>query len=180
MNKKRIFLIAAILFVIIGGILIVGQDKKENVDDVAKHNQQVLENAGKEEKLAEGVISSDDATYEEWLSAAAVTAVSLTYPEFQIESICTESKTKLSNSNNSKGVYITIVVDGKKYVINSKPLSKERSAEGTIDVYEEKLGYATFDRVSNSSVPKKVTEITMESLDNLISRCELVSLYEHY
>lgn len=181
MNKKKLLIITIVVAaVLVCGGIFAGSKSKDDPDKIAEHNKQVLENADKEEKLDKGVISSKDATYEEWLSAAAVTAVSLTYPDFQLEGIYTDSESDLNDHKNSKGVYLKFTAAGSDYTICAKPLDEERTEKGTIDLYEEKLGFATFDAVKSSDIPKDAKELPMKSLEKLIGKCSLVSLYEHY
>lgn len=209
-NKKMIavILIIAAVAAIAIGCSVMDKDKKENMDDVEKHNQQVLDDLYKDsekESDKESDKSSDvkdkesdkdsdkdsddknsddkddNETYEQWVAAASVTAISLTYPDFEIESILAASDTDFGDKEDSKGIYVIFNSSGKKYAVFSKPLKEERSDKGTVDLYGQEIGFATFDMVEPGEIDKKkMKEIKVENLNELISKSTLISLYEHY
>ncbi|MEE1038806.1 MAG: hypothetical protein U0K95_06530 [Eubacterium sp.] len=206
-NKKMIavILIIAAVAAIAIGCSVMDKDKKENMDDVEKHNQQVLDDLYKDsekESDKESDKDSDDKnsddkdedsdasdtdenndseTYEQWVAAASVTAISLTYPDFEIESILAASDTDFGDKEDSKGIYVIFNSSGKKYAVFSKSLKEERSDKGTVDLYGQEIGFATFDMVEPGEIDKKkMKEIKVENLNELISKSTLISLYEHY
>lgn len=121
-----------------------------------------------------------DGSYEHWLSAAMVMAVSLEYPQFELEGVWAASATELSESANSAGAFLLIRVNGREVLIHSRPLSGERSQTGTRDLYTAQLGFATFDEVDRSSVDlSKLKELKLEQLSDMIAQSLLVTLYGH-
>ena len=99
----------------------------------------------------------------------------------ELQEIMTATKTGMSEMDQSEGVYVKFISGGETIIIHSKPLNAERTKEGTVDLHEEKLGFATFDRVSADTMEgKELTAIDMNALSELISESLLVSLYEHY
>lgn len=183
MNKKKLIAIVLVVAValICGGIFL-GSKEGSGADDVGKKNQKVLEEAAKgEDKLAPGVIASSEATYEQWLSAATVTAVSLTYPDFELEGIYAASETEKADGQKSKGVYVVFTSGGDEIIVESKPLDEERTEKGTVDLYEQGLGFATFDKVNKDDIDTdEMTSVDIDSLKDVMAKATLVSLYEHY
>ena len=195
-NKKMIavILIIAAVAAIAIGCSVMGGDKKENTEDVAKHNQQVLDDLTDDKDDESDKDSKDkdkdkdktgadikDATYEQWMAAASVTAISLTYPDFEIDSILAASDTDFGDKEDSKGIYVIFNSSGKKYAVFSKSLKEERSDKGTVDLYGQEIGFAAFDMVEPGEIDKKkMKEIKVENLNELISKSTLISLYEHY
>ena len=195
-NKK--ILIAVICLLILGvGIAVISglsdddTEKSENNDsaqtetETSEEGESVIldrddvKDDGKQEQIE--ITEKEDASYEEWLAAGAVTAFSLYYPDFEFEEILFVSETELNVRRESKGVYICFVTGGEKVVIHSKPLDKERTKAGTVDLYSQDLGFATFDTVDAGGIKDGDYEsIGVKQLDTLISQSMLVSLYEHY
>lgn len=121
-----------------------------------------------------------DGSYEHWLSAAMVMAVSLEYPQFELVGVWAASATEISESAGSDGVFLLIRVNGREVLIHSRPLSGERSQTGTRDLYTAQLGFATFDEVERSSVDlSKLKEFRLEQLSDMIAQSLLVTLYSH-
>lgn len=121
-----------------------------------------------------------EASYEEWLAAAQVVAVSMRYKEFDISHIYLTSETRLSQKEKSTGVYVEFLSGGEKIRICSKPLAKEREEQGTVDLYTKDLGFATFDQVNPEEIHTEGwKEVQMKDLETLISQSMLVSIYEH-
>lgn len=121
-----------------------------------------------------------DGSYEHWLSAAMVMAVSLEYPQFELVGVWAASATEISESAGSDGAFVLIRVNGREVLIHSRPLSGERSQAGTRDLYTAQLGFATFDEVERSSVDlSKLKELKLEQLSDMIAQSLLVTLYGH-
>ena len=182
LNKK--ILIIAILLAIVCIALVFSALSNNNTDTPQQDNEnkQEISNPGSNETNEEIVeIDSKEASYEEWLAASMVTAVSLNYSNFEIEEILLASETKLNSHAESEGVYIKVSISGEKFIIHSKPLAEERTEAGTIDIHSQNLGYATFDSVDIGSIDgKQYEKVEMDELNTLISQSILVSLYEHY
>lgn len=126
------------------------------------------------------IIEKNDASYERWLAASMVTAVSMQYTEFEIDGIYLTGETDLSEKMESAGAYIVFTADGTETAIHSVPLDAERTDAGTTDLYTRDLGFATFDTIDPSQIDTGSCEqIEMDELTDLISQSLLVSLYEH-
>lgn len=121
-----------------------------------------------------------DGSYEHWLSAAMVMAVSLEYPRFELVGIWAASATELSQAADSAGAFVLIRVDGREVLLHSRPLSGERSRAGTRDLYTAQLGFATFDEVDALSVDlSRLREFSVEDISDMIAQSLLVTLYGH-
>lgn len=119
-------------------------------------------------------------SYEQWLCAAQLMAVSIYYPDFQLEGMYTASATALGESKNSSGAYICFTSGGEEYLIRSLPLSGLRSEAGTTDLETAQLGYATFDRLDPGSVDLSAMEKQdLEELGQLVDFSMLVTLYSN-
>lgn len=126
------------------------------------------------------LVEKVEATYEEWLAAGMVVAISMEYPEFEIEGIYLAGETDLSERQNSSGVYVVFTADGTKQTVHGFPLAAERTQKGTVDLHTMDLGFAAFDPVETASVNTGACrQIGMEDLSELIAQSILVSLYEH-
>ena len=192
MKNKTIvlFVLGLLIVVIVLGVWLIqnGKDNYNNTDTPITAadalNEKLKGNDPNDEIGSAGddhAISSEDACYEEWLAASMVTAISLTYPDFEPQEILAASETGMSKMEQSEGVYIKFTSNGETIVVHSKPIEKERTKKGTVDLHEEKLGYATFDVVSDDKLDDEgLTAIDMDSLSELITESLLVSIYEHY
>ena len=180
-NKKLILLISGVLIlVLILGVCLLKDEAKnyDKTDDPAAISETLYEN---EQQGDDITISSEEAVYEEWLAASVVTAISLSYPDFELQEILAASETGMGEMEQSEGVYVKFNSGGETIVIWSKPLNAERTENGTVDLHEENLGFATFDTVTADSLNgKELKSIDMNALSELIAESLLVSLYEHY
>lgn len=122
-------------------------DKEEN-----SMNESDIDNEADPQQGTTGTIQKADASYERWLAAAMVTAISLHYPDFEINGIYLTAETELSSASQSSGAYVIFTSDGESLVIYSKPLEEERTEAGTVDLYTMDLGFATFDEVNAETV----------------------------
>lgn len=131
------------------------------------------------ERLDNDLPQKTDASYERWLAAAMITAVSFQYPGFEIKNIYLTEETDMARKNESMGVYVTFSSDAETRTIYAKPLEKERVETGTIDLYTMDLGFATFDIVNIEDIDtSRMQTVGTEALTELISQSMLVSLYE--
>lgn len=120
-----------------------------------------------------------EAPYEDWLSAAVLTAISMEHPAFEPGEFYRAGDTELGNGSASAGVYITFSADGEAKCIHAVPLDGERSAGGTKDVYTDVIGFASFDEVSPSEIPGEFYVEEIEGINELITQSTSVSLYAH-
>ncbi|MCD7946467.1 MAG: hypothetical protein LUF81_07680 [Clostridiales bacterium] len=123
--------------------------------------------------------TQEEAPYEHWLAAAVISGISMNYPDFEAVSYYASGTAELSGADASGGIYVLFTSDGEQLCIYAVPLQEERSEAGTVDVYSEVVGYATFDMVSASDIPAEYTEITIENLNDLITQSVRVMLCEH-
>lgn len=181
-NKKKylqwlvaivIFAVCAVIIVLAAGELISNRSEEE------PEAGEVIEN-GTEEPNQMEIVERADASYERWLAAGMVTAISMQYPDFSIEGIYLSGETELSDKSESKGAYVVFTANGAETAIHSVPLDAERTDAGTTDLYTRDLGFATFDTIEPSQIDTGSCEqIEMEDLNDLISQSLLVSIYEH-
>lgn len=134
-----------------------------------------------EEKPQEVLIQEKkDAPYEHWLAAGMVVAISMKFPEFELEDIYLTAETEVFDKSSSEGVYIVFESEGEIVMIHSEPLAEERKESGTTDLYTEYLGFSTFDTVKKDvNELKDCKKIEPDQLNELISQSLLVSIYEH-
>lgn len=173
-NKKMILIFIGIIIVVIATFFIISNKNNET-----KYGEDIP--VVKEEPNAKAkIIKKKDASYEEWLAAAMMVAVSLKGEEFDVEHIYYKEETSLENKENSEGVYLIYKTGGKSVCVKSTPLEKERSKKGTVDISTQDLGFATFDTVNkNDKDFNGWKEIKEDSISDLISQSMLVSLYEN-
>lgn len=119
-----------------------------------------------------------DGSYEQWLAAAGIFGVTMEYPEFQLLGIYAPGQTPVENRQSSAGVYIHILFEDQPLLIHCAPLSAERSAKGTTDIYTRELGYNTFDLVDASAVAlDTMPQLQMQELEIYFEQTILPSLY---
>lgn len=140
-----------------------------------KEVEKVVEEPGQVE-----IMEEEKASYERWLAAGMVTAISMEYQEFEIEGIYLASETELNRFKDSQGAYVIFTSGGVERAIYSKPLDEERNEGGTKDLYTRNLGFATFDNVAADSINREQFQsIELGEIQELISQSVLVSIYEH-
>lgn len=177
MNNKNKCQLFAIIFITFVSILFITNNPINSNKNNTNQNTEVIE---KENEANAEIVDKEEACYEEWLSAAMVSALTLQDDEFQINHIYYKTKTDLNNKLDSSGVYLIYTVDNQMYCKYSKPLSKERQKKGKVDLYTKELGFSTYDSINVDSLNfKNYKEIKANSLNTLISQSLLVSLYEN-
>ena len=172
-----ILLCLIIAFVII--IIYIGNEKNESdsaeKNDVPERKVESVDNAGKAE-----IIEKADASYEKWLAAATVTAISMEYEDFTIDKIYVTGETDVNSKADSQGVFVVFSRGDQQIAIASKPLEAERTEVGTVDLYTKDLGFASYDEIEVSAIDTgNCQSITMDEISELISQSILVSLYQH-
>lgn len=180
-KKKYLQWLAAIVIFVVCAVIIIFASREliSNHSEEETAADEVIEN-GTEEPNQMEVVERDDASYERWLAAGMVTAISMQYPDFSIEGIYLSGETALSDKSESAGAYVVFTADGAETAIHSVPLDAERTDAGTTDLYTRDLGFATFDTIEPSQIDTESCEqIEMDDLTDLISQSLLVSLYEH-
>lgn len=126
------------------------------------------------------ITDKNEASYEEWLAAGMVVAVSMEYPEFELREVYLTGETDLADKQNSGGAYVVFDLDGTERAVYGFPLDEERTEEGTTDLYTMDLGFAAFEPVEVQSIDTVACrQVGMENLEKLIEQSLLVSLYEH-
>lgn len=140
-----------------------------------KEVEKVVEEPGQVE-----IMEEEKASYERWLAAGMVTAISMEYQEFEIEGIYLASETELKQFKDSQGAYVIFTSGGVERAIYSKPMDEERNEVGTKDLYTRNLGFATFDNIAVDSINREQFQsIELGEIQELISQSVLVSIYEH-
>lgn len=120
-----------------------------------------------------------EASYEQWLSAAVLTGISIEYPSFEIGEFYISGETEIEDKASSEGVYVTFSADGEEKCIRSIPLDAERSDEGTKDIYSEVIEFATFEEADVSDIPEGFSAVDIDNIDELITQSTRVSVYSH-
>lgn len=121
-----------------------------------------------------------EASYEQWLAASMVVAISMYYTDFEITGIYLTGENAVENKNLSQGVFLSFVSNGSEVTVCSMPLEDERTVEGTLDIGTADLGLATFDVVEGvADSVGDYRKVEVEDLGDLISQSLLVTIYEH-
>lgn len=148
-------------------------------------NNSSSENTLVESEVIEGktefkVREKAEASYEKWLAAEMIIAISLQYSEYEFKEIYLASDTELSNYMSSEGVYIILNINEEEIAFQAKPIAYEREILGTIDLYTEDLGFAAFEEIAVENIDtKNLVSVELDELSDLISQSILVSIYEH-
>ncbi len=116
---------------------------------------------------------------EHWLAAAAVNGISMFYPDFTELKIYAAAYTGPEDPVPSKGVYLRFSSMGEAYCLEISPLKAERDSIGSVDLYSDNTGYATFDAIEPEKMPEGFQQVEIENLGELIGKCERVMLYQH-
>lgn len=126
------------------------------------------------------IVNKKRTSYEEWLAAAMVVAVSMEHPEFELKGIYLAGETELSEKQISSGAYVVFFADGIEQAVYSYPLDAERTEPGTVDLFTKDLGFSVFERVDPETIDTESCQwVTIEDVNELIEQSLLVSLYEH-
>lgn len=183
-QRKKIIALAVgiLLCLIIACVIIIlykGNGKAES--DFAEENDsqtrevEIVDDRGNAE-----IIAKADASYEKWIAAAMVTAISMEYEDFTIDKIYVTGENDVNSKESSQGVFVVFSRENRQFAITSKPLEAERTEPGTVDLYTKDLGFATYDEIDVSTIDTEICQsITMDEISELISQSLLVSLYEH-
>lgn len=183
-QRKKIIALAVgiLLCLIIACVIIIlykGNEKAES--DFAEENDsqtrevEIVDDRGNAE-----IIAKADASYEKWIAAAMVTAISMEYEDFTIDKIYVTGENDVNSKESSQGVFVVFSRENQQFAITSKPLEAERTEPGTVDLYTKDLGFATYDEIDVSTIDTEICQnITMDEISELISQSLLVSLYEH-
>lgn len=178
-RKLSLILTSIVVVAVIATVIVVVSGKMPGLSG-AEEGQNKLPVEVTDEKGKAEIIEKQDASYERWLAAGMVTAVSMQYPDFEIQHIYLASENDIGDKMESEGAYVLCMSDGKQICIYSEPLEEERSDKGTIDLYTKDLSFATFEETDvDESALEQYTEVSMDDLSELISQSMLVSLYEH-
>lgn len=170
-NRKIIWIIFAVIIIAISILPIKQFIEKKN-------NESLLEKE-KEQPNVE-IVEKKEATYEQWLAAAMVVAVSLEGEPFNVKHIYLCSENTLDNKQNSDGVYLIYEKEKNMICLHSSPLKEECKEKGMKNLYTQDLGFATFNNVDiNTQDFSNYEEIVLEDLEELISQSMLVSIYEN-
>jgi len=209
MKKTKIIVVLSIMIVVCCiGIIVMNNEDKESVGNNSTDNKDniVLEHKNKDEtdddtclenqdsttefkedksdvqsteKEPHGFVQKLEASYEEWIAAAMVVAVSMQYPDFESEEIYVTGATDFEKKNESNGVYIVFSAEGETMAFHSFPIKEERTEKGTMDISTMDMGFITFDAVDEKEIPKsQCRKIVFEELEDLIKQSLLVTIHE--
>lgn len=179
-NKTKAWIIISVVVVLIVCAVVIiaalfGQRVSENKEADGDGTESGLDRTGSVE-----VIEKSGASYERWLAAGMVTAVSMQNPDFEIEGIYLTGETDPADKMQSGGAYVIFTADGTETAVQSTPLEAERTDAGTTDLYTRDLGFAAFDVIDPAQIDTEAcVAVSMDELEELISQSLLVSLYEH-
>lgn len=178
--KKKICL-GCVLVIIIGVIifLVVRIKNQSNLEEQTQNELQLEKDYDAPEPEYKEY-EKMDASYEKWLSAAVITTIAMENPDFILESVYCAAETQISEFMTSSGIYVTYTVDGQEYCVYSKPLESGRTESGTIDIFADYIGFATFEEVEASVIDQTVYQpIEIEDINTLIEQSERVTKYEN-
>ncbi len=169
MNKKvskRFALLVLLLTVLLAAVLLIAVwkngTKPAPTEPSATHNAQM-----------------SGESYERWLAAHDYLLTYVAYEQTAEPEIYLTGETDLANKSQSAGIYLLLTVGNQTVLLESKPLSAERTAPGTRDVSAPKIGYATFDEVPLDSVDLSAMEkVDYEQIKALVDAALLPTLNE--
>lgn len=126
------------------------------------------------------IVNQLDCSYEEYLAAAGLSALTVQYEGFEPKKILCDSKHSINDAAQSKGVYLIYNgVDGEQ-CLHLYYLEKERTEAGTMDLYSQSVGYAAMDEASIEEAEKAgFTETTVDALEPVIKQLLLTTILEH-
>lgn len=180
-REKKVWIFLAAVFIIIIAIIVFAMmnfSDENNIGSDSSANGTIEDET--EESYQIEIVETSDASYERWLAAGMVTAVSMQHPDFEIEGIYLTGETDPADKMQSGGAYVIFTAEGTETAVQSTPLEAERTDAGTTDLYTRDLGFATFDVVDPAQVDTgSCVAVSMDELEELISQSLLVSLYEH-
>ena len=125
-QRKKIIALAVgiLLCLIIACVIIIlykGNGKAES--DFAEENDsqtrevEIVDDRGNAE-----IIAKADASYEKWIAAAMVTAISMEYEDFTIDKIYVTGENDVNSKESSQGVFVVFSRENQQFAITSKPL----------------------------------------------------------
>lgn len=192
--KKEVKIGIIALAICVVAFFIIIATKKQNVrssEDDKITLEDSINNTSNEIIVEEPPASSDvtntekqevmeDSTYEEWLAAAMTVAISMRYTDFEIEDIYYKSETAPANRMDCEGIYIKLKTDGNTVFLFSKPLKEENKEAGSVNIYSQEIGFASFEEFAKNEVSvKKYKKYTVEEIEKMIQFSTLVSIYEN-
>lgn len=118
-------------------------------------------------------------SYEEYLSALCLFALSMEYPDFQFQGVYTSSAVTIMNKASSQGIYVFFDSMGESYCVCAYPLEAERTESGSLDVFANELGYAAFDILTEQPDTNDLSPLDSQIFGQLLSELNGVSLYNH-
>lgn len=118
--------------------------------------------------------------YETLLAAVVLTGLTLQYPDHQLEGLYYQQTHAVTDKMESGGVYACFSAEGESLCIHASPLEEPRSEAGTIDLYENYLGYATFDVSDGGQVALEgYTAVSEEDLSLALEQLYLPTVIEN-
>lgn len=121
----------------------------------------------------------DGNTYEEYLSALSLFALSMEYPDFQLQEIYSASSVSLANKADSKGIYVFFDSMGQTLCAHVSPLAAERNESGSLDLFANETGYAAFELQAQLPATEGLTFLDPQIYGPLLSELSGVAFYNH-
>ena len=122
----------------------------------------------------------DRGSYEEYLSALTLFALSMDYPDFQLQGIYAASSVSLAQKTSSKGIYVFFDSMGESLCAHVNHIEAERTAESaTTDLFANELGFASFELMSELPDTNSLTLLDSKVYSALLSELTGISIFSH-
>ena len=122
----------------------------------------------------------DRGSYEEYLSALTLFALSMDYPDFQLQGIYAASSVSLAQKTSSKGIYVFFDSMGESLCAHITHIEAERISEsGTTDLFANELGFSSFELMSELPDTNSLTLLDSKVYGALLSELTGISIFSH-
>ena len=157
------------------------QAANENNDTPAQNEGNAQEQGNADEQGDQTNVQSPESngSYEEYLSALSLFALSMEYPDFQLQDIYAASSVTMANKANSQGIYVFFDSMGESLCARVTPIAAERSESGTLDLFANELGYAAFEIQSEQPDINSLILLEPGVYGQLLPVLSGISLYNH-
>ena len=118
-------------------------------------------------------------TYEDYLCALTLYALSMEYPDFQLQESYALSEIAPANKNYSEGAYVMFESMGENLCVHVYPLAEERTEAFTRDIYTAELGFVAFDILEEAPNTENLLPLDAAIFSQLLSELSSVSIYSH-
>ena len=156
-----------------------GQEPEQNGNQENDSEQEQEETSSGTEDQSKVQASETDKAYEEYLSALSLLALSMEYPDFQLQGVYAASRVSVENKSSSQGIYVLFESQGEDLCLHVFPIAAERNEAGSRDVFASELGYAAFDLQPEIPAVDGLTLLEAKDYGELLSKLSGVALYNH-